>query len=451
MDPLTCKRCDFVLCRCEDIARENPPPDGGFYADPTRKDGDGTDRSVDSQTLKLRGKPLDCPATREAPRKDPQGCATCEDFGQVADGLPENGPVPCPDCSVDVPLTPVQRKHGDGFYASNPHPGGGFYADPTRKDSHGTDWPMVRGRPFEGTCDETAMRRVDPQGCATCEDSGVIADTQPCPHCAGIGARCPTCDSTGLVPDGLPCNGPVPCPDCQPVEVTTAWGDPITTSPETEISAAAQRLLDASRAPTTPEQQAIEECCTNGDCQGCPESPATCDHFSDPSPLDLAMGDTPTPIKDLDRAARVDLLKADGIEGWRAEMIVRDAMLAETDKTKPVNPKDKLGIKKVPLRLVASAGIIHEAMAMKNGAKKYGPHNWREHPVLASIYVDACMRHILGWYDGEEVAGDSGVHHLGHARACLGILLDAMENDKMIDDRPAKGSASRLLKRFEEK
>lgn len=111
----------------------------------------------------------------------------------------------------------------------------------------------------------------------------------------------------------------------------------------------------------------------------------------------------------------------------------------------PVNPKDLIGSKKVPLSLLPVAGLIHEAMAMRDGAGKYGPHNWREYPVIASIYVDACQRHIMAWFDGEECAADSGQHHLGHAKACLGILLDAMENGKLSDDRPLPGAAPRLL------
>lgn len=116
-----------------------------------------------------------------------------------------------------------------------------------------------------------------------------------------------------------------------------------------------------------------------------------------------------------------------------------------------VNPKDLLGIKKVPLGLVPPAALIHEAMAMKDGARKYGPFNWRTKKVKASIYVDAALRHILAWADGEELAADSGNHHLGHARACLGILLDAQATDSLHDDRPVPGATARLLAEFEEK
>lgn len=120
------------------------------------------------------------------------------------------------------------------------------------------------------------------------------------------------------------------------------------------------------------------------------------------------------------------------------------------DDREAINPKDLVGIKKVSLSKVPATSIIHEALAMRDGAAKYGPHNWRENPVIASIYVDAAMRHILAWFDGEEVAEDSSVHHLGHAKACLGIILDAMESNTLGDDRPLPGAAARLLKEHTE-
>ena len=124
-----------------------------------------------------------------------------------------------------------------------------------------------------------------------------------------------------------------------------------------------------------------------------------------------------------------------------------DSLIEQAEKKRldDTNPKDLLGVKKPPISLIPSAGLLHEAMAMKNGAIKYGPFNFREKKVQALIYADAAMRHLLAWIDGEEVAEDSGVHHLGHARACLSILLDAQECGNLIDNRPKPGAASRLI------
>lgn len=105
-------------------------------------------------------------------------------------------------------------------------------------------------------------------------------------------------------------------------------------------------------------------------------------------------------------------------------------------KANTTNPKDLLGVKKVPLTIIPPIASALEAEAMLDGQKKYGPYNWRSKKVRARIYIDACMRHLAAWLEGQEYAEDSGCHHLGHARACLGILLDAQNIGHLIDDRP---------------
>lgn len=109
------------------------------------------------------------------------------------------------------------------------------------------------------------------------------------------------------------------------------------------------------------------------------------------------------------------------------------------------NPKTRFGVTKPNLFLVPPASIIYQALAMQDGARKYGPYNWRGNSVTASIYVAAALRHIMAWMDGEEFAPDSQKPHLGHALACLGILVDAKETGNLIDDRPLAGATSKLI------
>ena len=114
------------------------------------------------------------------------------------------------------------------------------------------------------------------------------------------------------------------------------------------------------------------------------------------------------------------------------------------------NPKDAHGDKKVNLALVPPASIIHEAMAMESGAKKYGAYNWRKTHVRTMVYIAAGLRHTLEYLDGADYSTDSDppVHHLAHAKACFGIVLDAMETGNLIDDRPKETFvASRLVAR----
>jgi hypothetical protein len=114
------------------------------------------------------------------------------------------------------------------------------------------------------------------------------------------------------------------------------------------------------------------------------------------------------------------------------------------------NPKDLLGVKKPNLYAVPPAAILHESMAMNDGGQKYGFYNWREKAVKSSVYVSACMRHLDQFLDGEDYDPVSRCHHIGHARACLGILLDALETGNLVDDRPSRGAASEMIRHFEQ-
>jgi hypothetical protein len=118
----------------------------------------------------------------------------------------------------------------------------------------------------------------------------------------------------------------------------------------------------------------------------------------------------------------------------------------------PTNPKDRIGVTKVPmLSVVPAASLIHEALAMRNGAKKYGAYNWRSKEVRASVYADAMMRHLMDYWDGDNTDAESGCHPLAHAKACAGIILDALETGNLVDDRPPRGAAAALLEKWRQK
>lgn len=115
------------------------------------------------------------------------------------------------------------------------------------------------------------------------------------------------------------------------------------------------------------------------------------------------------------------------------------------------NPKTAIGATKVPLHLVPPSATHYLAEAFENGAVKYGPYNWREHPISVSVYYAAMKRHTDAFWDGEDLAKDSGVHHIAHAMACLAMLLDASSIGKLNDDRPPKGAASTLQDEYADK
>jgi hypothetical protein len=109
------------------------------------------------------------------------------------------------------------------------------------------------------------------------------------------------------------------------------------------------------------------------------------------------------------------------------------------------NPKSAFGMTKPPLHLVPSSALVRVAMVMKLGAQKYGPYNWRDESVAATVYVSAAERHLRTWLDGESNDVESGQSHLAHAAACMLILLDAGDIGRLIDDRPPPGAAGRLI------
>lgn len=102
---------------------------------------------------------------------------------------------------------------------------------------------------------------------------------------------------------------------------------------------------------------------------------------------------------------------------------------------KSTNPKDAIGSNKLPIHLFPSTAKAYGVMALLDGALKYGRANWREAGVRASIYYDACNRHMDKWFEGQDIDIDSNLPHLAHALACITILIDATENGKLVDDR----------------
>ena len=100
------------------------------------------------------------------------------------------------------------------------------------------------------------------------------------------------------------------------------------------------------------------------------------------------------------------------------------------------NAKNSAGSKKAPLGTTPPIALIALGAAMDDGAKKYGPFNWRSTEVTASVFFNAMARHLLGWYCGEREAADSGIHHLAHLMGGAAIVLDAEFHNVLVDDRP---------------
>jgi len=120
----------------------------------------------------------------------------------------------------------------------------------------------------------------------------------------------------------------------------------------------------------------------------------------------------------------------------------------EQRTSNPSNPKQLYGDKKVPIHLVPPTAIAYLALALRDGARKYGAYNYRETKVESMTYIGAAMRHIMAYLDGEWLDDDSGNPHIAHAMACLAILADCTEGANLIDNRPAPGPAPTVLKAY---
>ena len=114
----------------------------------------------------------------------------------------------------------------------------------------------------------------------------------------------------------------------------------------------------------------------------------------------------------------------------------------ETDM-KPTNPKDLVGVRKAGMSCVSAAVLAEIGVAMLEGASKYGRHNYRAVGVRSSVYYDGTMRHLMDWWEGEDIDADSGMSHITKAITSLVVFRDAMIQGKVEDDRPPRSSPYR--------
>ena len=115
------------------------------------------------------------------------------------------------------------------------------------------------------------------------------------------------------------------------------------------------------------------------------------------------------------------------------------------------NPKHGAGHRKAQMHSIPPIAIILEGEVMRGGGAKYGEFNWAEAGVVASVYYDAMMRHLLAWYTGEDNDPEDNISHLAHVRACCAILLDCQHIGNMEDDRPRYTSkATEVIARIAE-
>jgi hypothetical protein len=108
------------------------------------------------------------------------------------------------------------------------------------------------------------------------------------------------------------------------------------------------------------------------------------------------------------------------------------------DVSEAINPKDLIGAKKIPLSIIPAPALMELAMALLEGATKYGPFNYRAIPVQSHVYIEAAIGHLLSYQDGEDIDTDSGLHHVTKCMACCAIIIDCLHTGTIKDTRPTR-------------
>jgi hypothetical protein len=106
------------------------------------------------------------------------------------------------------------------------------------------------------------------------------------------------------------------------------------------------------------------------------------------------------------------------------------------------NPKTLVALDKPRISDVPPVALFAMGAAMSDGASKYGRYNYRDTSATASVFYDAIQRHLNDWYNGEDYADDSKVHHLGHIMASCAILMDSELHGTFKDDRDKRKPTS---------
>lgn len=78
------------------------------------------------------------------------------------------------------------------------------------------------------------------------------------------------------------------------------------------------------------------------------------------------------------------------------------------------------------------------------GACKYGKDNWRQGFAYSRLY-DAALRHILAFWQGEDLDPESGLHHLLHAAWNIDTLWYQQKFDLGMDNRPKEHHSKQTI------
>lgn len=136
-------------------------------------------------------------------------------------------------------------------------------------------------------------------------------------------------------------------------------------------------------------------------------------------------------LEGLFESAPIELKQAAKEASPKKQVIEKDKGFVESKKAARYNEG------KDPMHLVPPDAIRAMAKVLEVGAKKYALRNW-ELGASYSVPYASLMRHLLAFWDGEDLDPESGLPHVYHVLMNSAMLVRYFEEFKELDDRPKK-------------
>lgn len=101
--------------------------------------------------------------------------------------------------------------------------------------------------------------------------------------------------------------------------------------------------------------------------------------------------------------------------------------------------KDFHGKLRIDLVTPEMTRAIAEVLGTACASGKYKERDWELGLPITSVSLASAKRHILKYELGEDIDGESGLHHLKHALTNLAMAVTAVDRGNInLDDRPVR-------------
>lgn len=107
-----------------------------------------------------------------------------------------------------------------------------------------------------------------------------------------------------------------------------------------------------------------------------------------------------------------------------------DMVLGRLEKVRAI----KFDTGKPPMSLLSRTALEEITKVLEFGRNKYAADNWRQGFEWRRV-LDAALRHLLAFSDGEDKDPESGLSHLAHLGCCVMFLLEFEKTHPELDNR----------------